>query len=112
MKSIESTLERQKVVDPKLRDRDVWGLFREGNRGALAIVPVRGGMMLEPRTVLLSSLAGEDEEVLSSLVNDAYERGGDVPPEILVPFLPAVTLQSSVELRLLNVGSVTSIDRW
>jgi excinuclease ABC subunit C len=86
--SVERTLERQKVVDPRLRDRDVWGLYREGSRGALSILPVREGMMGAPRATALESLVGEDAEVLSSLLNSAYPGGTTIPPEILLPELP------------------------
>lgn len=88
VRSIEATLERQKVVDPKLRDRDVWGLYREGNRGAVAILPIREGMMGEPRVTPVTSLVGDDADVLSSLILDAYGAGSDVPGEVLVPRLP------------------------
>ena len=86
--SVERTLERQKVVDPRLADRDVWGLYREGDRGSLAIVPVRGGMMGGPRLSPLKGLAGDDVEVISSLLNEAYAQGTFIPPEILLPALP------------------------
>jgi len=86
--SVERTLEHQKVVDPRLRDRDVWGLYREGSRGVLSILPVREGMMGAPRAVALSGLVGEDAEVLSSLLNSAYPGGANIPPEILLPELP------------------------
>jgi excinuclease ABC subunit C len=86
--SIEATLERQKVVASDLADRDVWGLYREGSRGAVAILPVREGRMAEPRTFLVDDLVGDDGEALSSLVNAAYPHD-DVPAQILLPTLPA-----------------------
>lgn len=87
VKSIDATIERQKIVDPKLRDRDVWGLYREGSRGTVALVPVRDGMMGEPVISPVGDLPGDDEDVLSTLILDAY-TGRDVPPEILVPVRP------------------------
>jgi excinuclease ABC subunit C len=89
IRSVEASLERQKVIDVKLGDRDVWGIHRAGSRGAIAILPVRDGLMLEPIVVLSNSLVGEDEEVISSLVNDAYPGGSDLPDEILLPVLPS-----------------------
>jgi excinuclease ABC subunit C len=89
VRSIEMTLERQKVVDAKLRDRDVWGLFREGSRGAMAIIPIREGMMGEPIASPAGDLPGDEADLLSTLINDAYPKGADIPPEILVPVLPA-----------------------
>ena len=56
IQSIEATLERQRVIDTRLADRDLWGLHREGPRGAMAILPVREGVMGEPRANLLTGM--------------------------------------------------------
>jgi excinuclease ABC subunit C len=87
--SIRASVERQKVVDTQLSDRDVWGLYREGSRGAVAIVPVREGVMTEPRTTVLPGSAEDDPELLSSLLNTSYPAGSFIPPEILLPALPS-----------------------
>jgi excinuclease ABC subunit C len=86
--SIESSTERQKVIDTRLVDRDVWGVFREGDRGAVAILPIRNGVMGEPRSALLPALVGAPEEWMSSLVNSGYPEHSLVPPEILLPTVP------------------------
>lgn len=86
--AVESAVERQRVIDTRLADRDVWGLFREGSRGAVAIVPIREGAMGEPSTTLLEAAVGDDSELLSSLLNAAYPPGAFIPPEIVVPVLP------------------------
>jgi len=86
--SIESSTERQKVVDTRLADRDVWGIYREGDRGSVAILPIRQGVMGEPRSALLPALVGEPEVWVSSLVNSGYPEHALIPPEILLPSLP------------------------
>lgn len=85
--SIESSLERQRVVDTSMGNRDVWGLFREGARGAVAIVPVREGVMTEPRSSLVE-VAEEDPDLLSTMINTAYPGHAPIPDEIVVPTLP------------------------
>ncbi|MFT4624819.1 MAG: excinuclease ABC subunit C [Myxococcota bacterium] len=87
--SIEATLERQNVVDTKLGDRDVWGLFRQGSTGAVAVVPVREGRMGQPTAKVLPAMVGDDAEVLSSLLNSWYAEGSEIPDEVLVPARPA-----------------------
>lgn len=87
--SIEASVERQRVVDTRMGDRDVWGLHREGSRGVLAILPVREGVMGEPRTTVLSAMVGDDGDVLSSLLNTAYPEGVPIPSEIALPVLPS-----------------------
>ena len=87
-REIEATLERQKVVDRKLGNRDVWGVYREGDQGAVAVLPMRGGMLLEPWFLDLKAESGTLAEALSSWLMAAYSEGG-VPPEVLLPELPA-----------------------
>jgi excinuclease ABC subunit C len=87
MFSIQASLERQGVVARDLGERDVWGLFREGRRGAFAVVPIREGMMTEPRSAAIA-LGEDDPELLSSLLNTHYSGEAPIPPEVLVPVLP------------------------
>lgn len=82
IRSIEASVERQHVIDTKLGDRDLWGLYREGDRGAVAILPVRNGVMGEPRTSILDPLVGSDAEVLSTLLNTTYRDDVPIPSEI------------------------------
>lgn len=84
LKSLRSSLDRQSVVDVRLGDRDVWGLYREGDRGVAACVPVRSGRMLEPRLFPFEGEIGEAADLLSAFLNTFYESGM-VPPEVLVP---------------------------
>lgn len=83
IRTLETSLDRQSVVDVKLADRDVWAVYREGDRGVAASVPVRGGMVHEPRTFPFEGEIEDTPELLSSLLNEFYEAGA-VPPEILV----------------------------
>ena len=86
-KEIEATLERQKVVDRRLGNRDVWGIFREGDLGAIAVLPMRGGMMLEPWFLAIRGEPGPLAECLSGWLMAAYSDGG-VPADVLLPELP------------------------
>ena len=85
LRSVEAALQSQSVADVKLGDRDVWALFREGDRGAIACLPVRGGLAREPRVFPFQGEVGEDEALLSAALNRWYEEGPDVPPEVVLP---------------------------
>jgi excinuclease ABC subunit C len=85
--NLEATLERQDVVDARLGDHDVWALFRDGPRGAVARLPIREGLLGEPVITLLDAATDDDGDLLSSLLNTGYRKGA-VPPEIVVPVLP------------------------
>ncbi len=86
--SIEATIQRQHVVDDALGDRDVWALHRENDRGMVALVPIRRGMMQEAIPLTLKSVSGEDGELMSSLLNTWYQEGAEIPPEIFVSVEP------------------------
>lgn len=86
--SIRSTVEGQQVIDPRLSDRDVWGLVREGDVVGVAILPVREGVMTEPLGRVVQGVVEEEAEFLSSAINGAYLEGTPIPAEILVPVLP------------------------
>ncbi len=86
--SIQGVVERQRVMDVKLGDRDAWGWFRDGSIGAVAVVPIREGIMREPAFYPVQVWVGDDAELLSSLVNAHYPEGVEIPAEILLPVLP------------------------
>ena len=91
LRAVEATMERQRVVDRTLADRDVWGLFREGERAVAAVLPVRGGFLLDPLVRWVDGTLHEDQVLLSTLLNQHYDpREGEdprerIPPELLLP---------------------------
>ena len=85
---VRATLQKQEVVHKKHLDRDVWGLFREMSGGVFVVIPVRSGLMLEPTSIPFTQAAGEDSELLGSVLNRWYAEGA-CPPEILLPIAPA-----------------------
>jgi excinuclease ABC subunit C len=86
--SIRATTERQQVIDPRLSDRDVWGLHRDGWSVGISMIPVRDGVMTEPQARVIEGVVEDDAELLSSAMNAAYQEGTPIPSEILVPVLP------------------------
>ena len=85
LRAIASTIERQAVADVGNKNRDVWGIHREGSRGVFAILPMRQGQLREALTLPFSDQFGADEELLSSALNAVYCDGGDIPDELLLP---------------------------
>ena len=84
---LEATQERQKVIDPHLQDRDVWGWHRDGQRGVVGVIPFRDGKMERPRTQMIPMLAS-NAELLGSMINQHYSQNTLIPKEILLPFEP------------------------
>lgn len=98
--ALQDTLDRQVVADVKLGERDAWGLHREGDRGAVACLPVRGGLAREPLVFPFAGELGEDAELLTETLHRWYTDEGTAPPEVLVPVaLPGVLEELLTELR-------------
>ena len=89
LRAVERVLEEQKVDTHDESDRDVFGFYREADRGAVAVLCVRGGRLVENRTFLFDESAEEDAELLTTFVVQYYAAGREIPPEVLVPFLGA-----------------------
>ena len=88
IRSIQAVIERQQVVDERRSDRDIWGLYREADRGIAVRIPVRQGAMREPLPMRIEGAMDDDDALLSSLLNTFYEHGELIPPEILLPLTP------------------------
>lgn len=85
IRDIQSTVETQGVIDAKQRNRDVWGLYRSGHEGAIALLSYRNGIMAEPWVRHISTAAGSDAQWLTTALLAHYETGIHCPPEIIVP---------------------------
>ncbi len=86
--AIEHSIERQQAVDPRGGDRDAWGVYREGERGVVVLMPVRQGRLQETVSLPFEGVVEDDGDLLSSLLNHWYGTGVTIPPEILVSEAP------------------------
>ncbi len=83
--AIGETLERQRIVSMTGRNRDVFGLCREGDLTQIALLFVRGGRMIGQKTFPLIRLRAETGEILSALLQRYYDGIADIPDEVVVP---------------------------
>ena len=80
------TLERQRTVAvPGAEDRDVFGVYQEGNFVAIQILFYRGGKMLGGRNVFFKRQEMPLDDLLSSFVLQYYSEAPTIPAEVLVP---------------------------
>ena len=88
IRSIERTMESQKMAAFKRTELDLVGLARQDNQAAIQLFAIRGGKMIG-RDVFLLDAAREapDEEVLSSFLLQYYARATSFPPSVLVPLV-------------------------
>ncbi|MCX5853522.1 MAG: excinuclease ABC subunit UvrC [Deltaproteobacteria bacterium] len=83
--AVEETLEKQRVVSMDAKDRDVFGLYREGDLTQICILYIRGGRILDKKAFPLLKAAGESSEILSSFVKQYYDSGVYIPDGVILP---------------------------
>ncbi|GLI37721.1 excinuclease ABC subunit UvrC [Geobacter hydrogenophilus] len=106
IRAIEVTVEKQKMVTTG-GDADVLGMHREGSALSLALLFIRGGRLIGSRSYLLAWEL-EDEEAVSSFLNDYYSREVFIPDEVLVP-LPVADSAALAELLSERRGKRTGV---
>ncbi len=79
------TLEKQRAVSPVRKDRDVFGLFRSGDRIQCTLLYIRQGKIQGQKPFPLLKSRASSEEVLSAVVKQYYDRDVFLPGEILLP---------------------------
>ncbi len=102
VRSIERTMESQKMAAFARADEDVLGYARFGNEAAVQLFAIRDGITISRDVFMLENLGeGPDEEAISAFIKQYYATAGSIPPKLLVPRqLPdAAELVSLLELR-------------
>ncbi len=82
---IEKTLEKQKVEQAGMADRDVIALYREADRVALSQLIFREGKLMRSYDRFFNHNAQSDAELLSSFILQMYGGQELLPHEILLP---------------------------
>ncbi len=86
IRSIEATLEEQKVVTHSPRNQDVFGLYKEDGVLSMVALVIRGGRLLSTREFVLKDTGMPEEEVLASLLSQFYRRQDvSIPDEVVLP---------------------------
>jgi excinuclease ABC subunit C len=90
VRSIQRTMESQKMAAFANTVLDLVGLARQDNQAAVQLFVVRDGAMIGRDVYLLEAPRDvSDEQVLVGFLLQFYARAATVPPEILVRTLPA-----------------------
>jgi excinuclease ABC subunit C len=93
VRSIERTMESQKMAAFARTELDLVGLARQDNQAAVQLFLVRGGKLVG-RDVYLLEAAREapDDEVVTSFVEQYYSRATAIPAQVYIPTtIPDVT---------------------
>lgn len=84
IRAVERTVEHQKVVSPRMEDRDIIGLIREAESWQIAVLFVRQGYLVGNRNYRFDEVAGSDSEIMAGFLKQYYPREAFTPPEILI----------------------------
>jgi len=82
--AIARVLEKQGITSPQRAERDVFGVYRRGERLAIQRLSVREGQVSEGRTYLFDNVVMPTGEHVSSFLSQYYQGGALVPDEVLL----------------------------
>lgn len=88
IQALGQTLERQVVIAGHAKDQDIFGLARKDAAVSIAILFIRSGIISGSRTYFLEDPLGDDQALLSQVLNQYYFHGTNLPQEILLPIAP------------------------
>ncbi len=77
---------KQFVVSGAMADTDVIGYYRGTAKSCFVVLHYVGGSLLDKEYEVFETLFEEDEEAVSELLRQYYERRGVLPKTIYVPF--------------------------
>jgi excinuclease ABC subunit C len=88
IRSIERTMESQKMAAFARTELDLVGLARADNQAAVQLFSIRDGKMVGRDVFLLEAVReASDDEVLASFVEQYYARATSIPREVYLPRL-------------------------
>ncbi len=86
LKAIDKVREEQRVVSTDLADRDVLGLYRDGDLVELALLYIRGGKLADVDSFSIKHAEIPDEEIVAAFLAQHY--GGAQVREAKPPAMP------------------------
>lgn len=85
-RALEKVIEKQKIVSSDLVDQDVLAMAREAEITCMVVFFVRAGKLMGREHFILEDTGGmEDQEILTSFVEQFYVQAQYVPRDILLP---------------------------
>ncbi len=102
LKTIDDISSSQSVVVGPVPDSDVFGIYREGNDGAVAVLFLRNCRVIDIRSFMLHAGTVPDDHLFASLLKEYYREGAYMPEEVVVPHEVDGALESK---RIPGLGS-------
>jgi excinuclease ABC subunit C len=87
--AVQRATEAQRVAEVSDRDRDVFGLYREGDTVVVTVLLVRDGFVRDTQTSVLTRVELPDDELVAQVIRSRYEGDGvTIPDEVVIPIEP------------------------
>lgn len=86
IRALDRLSEKQKVVADAKVNRDVFAIYTSELDGALAVLTVREGALINKNEFILTEKDGISSEDIISLIADYYDGMGEAPREIMLDF--------------------------
>jgi len=84
IRNIEKTIERQRIVSPKLENQDVIGLAAKDGFFQVVVFFVRRGCVIGTRDYLFRDEAAHPPEVMEAFIKQYYNREAFIPGKIIL----------------------------
>ncbi len=89
LQAVERVVERQKVVSSSLRDHDVVAFARSNGSACVQVFFLREGYLVGREYFVLDGTSEEDDqEILTSFLEQFYNEAAHIPREVIVPQAP------------------------
>jgi excinuclease ABC subunit C len=86
LKAVESMMQRQKVVERKIIDRDIIAFARDGSDVCMATLQVRDGVLIGRQHFYLKADKDvSDSEVMNSFLKQYYMNAAIIPQQVILP---------------------------
>lgn len=86
LKAVESMMQRQKVVEREIIDRDIIAFARDGSDVCMATLQVRDGVLIGRQHFYLKADKDvSDSEVMNSFLKQYYMNAAIVPQQVILP---------------------------
>lgn len=87
--AIQRVTESQRVAVVSDRDRDVFGIYREGESVVITLLLVRDGFVRDTQSSTFGRVELPDDELIAQVISARYaDEAVSVPHEVVVPLLP------------------------
>ncbi len=96
IQSLDHITEKQRIVSPDLKDRDILGLARTAENAFVVLLPVREGKIVGKDGFILNGTgAEEDSGILEAFITQYYSMASFIPTQIVMP----TRLASEIEIQ-------------